>query len=743
MRSLRRLNSKSLGKLCGLLALTACGAPESAQDDGVVEPTESEPAAAAQSAGLTLALDEAFVWAGASGGTPDPRWSYNSENGSNNVVRVGTGQYRVELGKLYSDGGNAIVSAYGSGSHRCKVQSWGLASAAEGGVNVYVRCHAPGGALVDGSFVLSYVGGNAPAPYAHLWTQYGDRDHTAPAFHSKNSAGQTNHIDWTAAGQYTITLNGLNSSAGHVQVSAYGTDAHHCNVSSWSQSADDTVVRVRCYDSAGTLANSRFALRYVTTGMGFSGRSDLAYAWANNATSSSYTPHSSYRFNSLPGEPAITATRSGVGKYALTLPGMPLIGTTALVTAYGGSSNYCHTKGWAGSETSAAGDGASSTLEVSCFNAQGNPVDSQFTAAYVHVPPTQGAVCGWGAADCNRCVEGVESLFASANTTSASHQHGRLGTSTFEYLSYFTKHNEGIGRLNHPDGRYVVLARAMSGEIGGQLLMFRLSGYPSTQGAFGSSASHSTANTVVWSFVDPERSRNHTDGLSVMGNYFIHGIACEDDACGLASNTPHVYLWDATNPASPRRTLDFDLVNWLGDVSNATSSAAATTIVKLASGRYLIIVKSRQINNGRAVRFLEGRSLSDVSTWSQSTVLLESAIEAWDDDDFNYQHISAVTDCSSGRIYVIATKGADTDCDDNESDVARLYELGMSGSEYTLTVRGHRYFNCIDNAVAFGSAAGVYVSRDGRMNFYSSESEYHTVDTGVKVKFREFYSGSL
>jgi hypothetical protein len=652
---------------------------------------------------------------------------------------------------LSTDAGNVIVTAYGSGNHRCKVESWALASSS-GGVHAYVRCHAPGGALVDGSFVLSYLGGHAPGPYAHLWAQYGDRDHTAPAFYSKNSAGQTNTIDWTATGQYTVTLNGLNSSGGNVQVTAYGTDAHHCKVSSWSRVGDDTVVRVRCYDSAGAAANSRFTLRYVTTAMGVSGRSDLAYAWANDfLATSEYVAHTSYQFNSLPGQPFITVKRTGVGNYSLKLPGMPLIGTTALVSAYGDGAQYCRTKGWGGSVTAAAGHGASSTLEVNCFNAQGNPADAQFTAAYLHTHPTMGATCGWGVADCNRCVEGVESLFTTANTTSASHQHGRLGTNVFtDYFSFFTKHNEGIGRLYHPDGRYVVLARAMNGEGGGQLLMFRLSGYPSTQGPLGSSASHSTANTVVWWFTDPERSRNHPDGLSVMGNYFIHGIACEDEACDLAPNTPRVYLWDATNPASPRRTLDFDLVNWLGDVPNNTASAGAATVVKLKSGRYLIIVKSKRVGDTyRVVRFFEGSSLSDLSTWSQSTVLSEGWIDLWDDPaeaeeggDYNYQHISAVTDCSTGKIYVIATKG-DTffDCDSNDSEVARLYELGVSSSEYTLTVRGHRYFTCTDG-VAFGSAAGVYVSRDGRMNFYSSERRYHTVDTGVKVKFREFYSGT-
>jgi hypothetical protein len=115
-------------------------------------------------------------------------------------------------------------------------------------------------------------------------------------------------------------------------------------------------------------------------------------------------------------------------------------------------------------------------------------------------------------------------------------------------------------------------------------------------------------------------------------------------------------------------------------------------------------------------------------------------IEAWDDGDFNYQHISAVTECGSGKIFVVATKGHTWGSCDDDSEVARLYELGVDadGTAYTLSVVGHRYFHCTD-AVEFSGAAGVYITNEGRLSFYTGEKELHYVSTGYKVKFREFW----
>lgn len=366
-----------------------------------------------------------------------------------------------------------------------------------------------------------------------------------------------------------------------------------------------------------------------------------------------------------------------------------------------------------------------------------------------------GMICGWGVADCNRCVYSVENALAAANTSSAGEFHGRLGKqANSTYRNDQLNHHQGMGRLYHPDGRFVVLGRSMEGS--GQLLMFRLGGYPSTQGAFGSSGSHSLSNTVVWQFND-EYDRNHPDGLSVMGSYFVHGISCEGGGkCNRDQDMPKVYVWNAGNPYNPFRTLVFDLANWPGyPAPNDTASAGAATMVKLANGRYLLIVKSKQYINGdrkRVVSFFQGSSLNSLSSWTMVDVLPDSEINSfngetvWNDVSHNFQHITAVTECGTGTIYLVATKGHGHGdpvkchgCSDNSSEVVRLFRLGIGPTGYTLTKRGHRYFHCSDG-VAFGGAGSVYATSNGKMSFYTGQKCTHDTSTGVKIKFREFWS---
>jgi hypothetical protein len=447
------------------ISLACSGTPQS--EGGTPEQnltTASEEGAGTMRQALTLAIDEAFVWVPAGTPAPLPQWSYNSENGSNSVTIIGTGRYRVDFGNLYSVQGNAQVSAYGDTNARCKVRSWG-ATSTSGGVSLNVDCYAPSGTPTNSSFVASFVGGHATATYAHLWTESIDRDHTAPAAYSRNSAGQTNFVDRTGTGQYSVVLNGLNTSNGNVQVTAYGSTPTHCNVYYWTRVADDTVAHVRCFDTSGALADSLFTLRYMTTQAGYPGRSDLAYAWANDFISASYQPHATYQFNSLSGQPAISARRTATGKYSLTFPGMPLAETTAMVTAYGGASVHCHPKGWAGSDTSATGPGITTTLEINCYAANGNPADSQFTAAFVHAQPTtHGFVSTTTNTTTNRCVTGTVSdqldnldSFAHTKVSYDAREETVLPPTgdniPFPDNDFVNDHVQGIGRLYGPSAK--------------------------------------------------------------------------------------------------------------------------------------------------------------------------------------------------------------------------------------------------------------------------------------------------
>lgn len=106
-----------------------------------------------------------------------------------------------------------------------------------------------------------------------------------------------------------------------------------------------------------------------------------AYVWSNNSTSAlgvPYTPSLSYQFNTTGATNRIT--RLGTGWYEVRFPFLGPLGT-ALVTAYGGTTDRCKISHWTG----VAGSVPNSTdtvLYVRCYTRTGNAVNSRFTASY-------------------------------------------------------------------------------------------------------------------------------------------------------------------------------------------------------------------------------------------------------------------------------------------------------------------------------------------------------------------------
>jgi hypothetical protein len=81
---------------------------------------------------------------------PNTSYSYNSSGGAIGIIRSGTGRYTITFSGLGAEllgAGNVQVTASGDDNARCKVETWDYAN----GI-VYVRCFAPGGALVDAQY---------------------------------------------------------------------------------------------------------------------------------------------------------------------------------------------------------------------------------------------------------------------------------------------------------------------------------------------------------------------------------------------------------------------------------------------------------------------------------------------------------------------------------------------------------------------------------------------------------------
>lgn len=106
-------------------------------------------------------------------------------------------------------------------------------------------------------------------------------------------------------------------------------------------------------------------MRYLYTQQG-------AYLWSNALTGG--PAPSSYSWNDAGGINSVV--HNGTGSYTAVLPGITFSNASVHVTAYGGSgAQHCKVSNWWTST-----DGV--RVNVLCFDALGNPVNSQFTLSY-------------------------------------------------------------------------------------------------------------------------------------------------------------------------------------------------------------------------------------------------------------------------------------------------------------------------------------------------------------------------
>jgi hypothetical protein len=195
--------------------------------------------------------------------------------------------------------------------------------------------------------------------------------------YSFNSSGGAVGISRSSTGVYNVSFAGLGSSlVSNVLVSGYSTSGA-CKVSGWNFSSAS--IGVLCFDPSGAPVDSYFTLVYQARAGGFGSSSKgLAFLWANDASSASYTPSTSYQYNSTGG--VNTMTRSGPGIYTAILPGLTTAGGTVQVTAYGSGAGRCKVSGW-----SPGVDGQH--VGVLCFDASGAASDQQFTMVFAQKVP--------------------------------------------------------------------------------------------------------------------------------------------------------------------------------------------------------------------------------------------------------------------------------------------------------------------------------------------------------------------
>lgn len=325
---------------------------------------------------------KAWVWANqptSSSYTPDPNYQYNSTGETNEITRLGQGKYSVALPQLGTTGGMVQVSAYG-GNHYCKVGSWNASGTTQ---QIRVYCFSPTGSPVDGRFTALFYKESRGEAWkdAYLWANQPTAEEYIPSTgYQWNSQGLNNKVRRLGTGRYRATLPNINILGGTVLVTAYGEGSEQCKVVNWQRSGNDTVVNVNCFNASGSPVDTRYTLSYMSdVGLGIRVSEDQhygGYVWANRPTTTSYTPNETYQLNTAGGPNTIT--RRSVGSYSVRFPLLKAFDiTTAQITAYGSSSEYCTIANWNGRS------GDYTSVNVNCFDYSGEPVDTRFTLTYL------------------------------------------------------------------------------------------------------------------------------------------------------------------------------------------------------------------------------------------------------------------------------------------------------------------------------------------------------------------------
>ena len=213
---------------------------------------------------------------------------------------------------------------------------------------------------------------------------------TAASYHplaerSFNRSGGAITISKVAGttGRYVARFTGLSALLGGkstVRVTESGDDNAYCRSVGASLVRDS--VEVRCFRiGTGAAANAAFYLQVIGK------RDNLAFAFGNQPTASSYSPSSAGTWNPAG---ATQIVRNGVGQYYVSFKGLagrvPAdLGGHVQVNAVGTGKTHCKVEEW--------GKTSDINLWLRCWTAAGALTDSKFTVLFT--PPTAHMGYAW------------------------------------------------------------------------------------------------------------------------------------------------------------------------------------------------------------------------------------------------------------------------------------------------------------------------------------------------------------
>lgn len=317
--------------------------------------------------------------------------SGNSAGLTNHIIHVGTGLYGVAFDGVGGTPGTFQVSAFGTTPRVCLASEYANNA---GPAQAEIHCYDLAGQATNATFVVNWLtatgGGFIPGEFGFGLNPSPTSNCTSP------------QEDYISGGVIETCVGGGNvsrwkfepigSNNGTALVSAF---AHRpidnpsvispgiCDVVKFypqpniSPGFTDEWVDVRCYEMDGTPDIYRENVVWYMKDIGMKGLdvTNVAYLLANKPTTASYTPVAS---KSLSTGGGITVKRTAVGRYKVTLTGMPK-GGSAQVSAFLGSDTGTARVCVVASITR---DTTPTKVGVDCYNRNGGLTDTKFTLAY-------------------------------------------------------------------------------------------------------------------------------------------------------------------------------------------------------------------------------------------------------------------------------------------------------------------------------------------------------------------------
>jgi hypothetical protein len=340
-----------------------------------------------------------------------------------------------------------------------------------------------------------------------------------------------------------------------------------------------------------------------------------------------------------------------------------------------------------------------------------------------------GAVCGWGADDCNRC---VPDAVAAVNGL---RDHGDvLGFFPIGDPVTLFNHWQGIQRLPGAGGRYLAVSHSGTNKAftvvelgsrnteGARFRSNRLQSnvsYPATP-----PPGSDRAITDAWFW---DLSYTHAGGLQASGN--LLAVPLESSPSG---ENGRVVFYDMATPWSP--------VRLPVSQSGQTMGVGTASLAKLSDGRFLLILGRANANTLEFYRSTDvdlrsaAAGFVPLDTWSEGE--LRSTLGDWEFG--NYQNLDLVTQCD-GSLFLVGTHLNSY----NGEDWIDLFRLTEEYGQAVLTKVAKKHLYCGYPSPGYDSgtnrqcnldaAGGVYVDPWGQLLVYGTEHDNDGPSGSVKM----------